>query len=255
MLKRLLDFTYDAYVDFIRLLKMKYRIVPFCQAEEAEAPFLILRHDVDASLRAALKMAKMEKKLGVKSTYFVLFSHKLYNLLEKDSMAALREISMLGHEIGLHYDVGTYEGYGQDLRETLQNEAQMLEHILGGKIHSVACHNVSLMTGQDPFREFKDYINVYDPRFCKSYVSDSCRAWFLKDLQSLLGFKFKEVQLLIHPFLWTEDACQRDEVLIGLFQDAQIKNEKYKLEWLRAWHESPKVKKYEKAILKEMRRR
>jgi hypothetical protein len=242
------SFTYDAYIKFLKLLKQSFRIVPFCEATEGAGSFLILRHDVDASLEAALKMAKVEHKLGIRSTYFVLFSYKFYNLLERDDLATLREISKLGHEIGLHYDVVTYESYGQDLRETLETEIGLLRRLLGRKIFSIAGHNVSLMTGEDPFKDIEGYINAYDPELCRNYVSDSCRSWFLKDLIRLLESNYRKVQLLIHPILWTEDFCERDAVLERLFQEIERKNNDYKQMWLEAWHKNPKVKEYDRVI-------
>jgi hypothetical protein len=242
------NFTYDAYIKFLKLLKQNFRVVPFCEATEGAEPFLILRHDVDASLEAALKMAKMEHKLGLRSTYFVLFSYKFYNLLERDDLATLREISKLSHEVGLHYDVVTYESYGQDLRETLESEIRLLERLLGRKVFSIARHNVSLMTGEDPFKGIKDYINAYDPELCNNYVSDSCRSWFLNDLRRLLDFNCKKVQLLIHPFLWTEDICERDAVLERLFQGIEKKSNGYKQMWLDVWHRNPKVKEYDRLV-------
>lgn len=250
MINELKDFTYDAYVKFLKLLKQRYRIGPFCEVSNAEIPFLILRHDVDASLEAALKMARIENGLKIKSTYFMLFSHKLYNLLEKDDLAMLREISKLGHEVGLHYDVVTYESYGQDLRQTLNNEIELIERLLNRKVLSIARHNVSITDGKDPFKDIKGYINAYDPRLCENYVSDSCRAWFLKDVSRLLDFNYEEVQLLIHPFLWTEGICERDAVLERLFQEIEMKNREYKQKWLEVWHTNPKVKAYDKLLRK-----
>jgi hypothetical protein len=246
VIDNLKNFTYDAYIKFLELLRQNFRIIPFCEISKQHDSFLILRHDVDASLEAALKMAKIEHKLGARATYFVLFSYKFYNLLERDDLATLREISKLGHEIGLHYDVATYEGYGQDLEETLESEIRLLERLLGRKVFSVARHNVSLMTGGDPFKNIKGYINAYDPELCRNYVSDSCRSWFLKDLTRLLDFSYKKVQLLIHPFLWTEDICERDAVLERLFQGIERKNSDYRQMWLEVWHKSPKVKEYDK---------
>jgi hypothetical protein len=242
------NFTYDAYIKFLRLLKQNFRIVPFCEATDDACSFLILRHDVDASLEAALKMAKIEHELGIRSTYFVLFSYKFYNLLERDDLATLREISKLGHEIGLHYDVVTYESYDQALRETLKTEISLLKRLLGRNIFSIARHNVSLMTGEDPFKDIKGYINAYDPELCRNYVSDSCRSWFLKDLTRLLEFNYRKVQLLIHPFLWTEDFCERDTVLERLFQGIERKNNDYKQMWLEVWRKNPKVKEYDRLI-------
>lgn len=246
MINELKDFTYDAYTKVLELIKQRYRIMPFCEVSKQDDSFLILRHDIDASLEVALKMAKIENKLGVKSTYFVLFSNKFYNILEKDDLNILKEISKLGHEIGLHYDVEVYESYHQDIMQTLKNEITLLERLLNKKVFSIACHNVSLMSKKDPLKEVDCYINAYDPEFCDNYVSDSCRAWYLKDLSRLLSFNYKKAQLLIHPILWTEDVCNRDDILERFFQDIEKKNKDYKLKWLEVWHNSPKVKDYDK---------
>lgn len=248
MIDELKNFTYNAYVKLLTLLKQNFRIVPFSEVSKDDGSFLILRHDVDASLEVALKMARLEKSLGIKSTYFVLFSHKFYNLLEKDSLTMLKEISECDHEIGLHYDAETYESYSRDMKETLETEIRLLEHILNRKVFSIACHNVSIMSGQDPFKDIAGYINAYNPKFCQNFVSDSCRAWFPRDLSRLLDFNWSRWQLLIHPFLWTEDICERDTVLERLFQGIERKNREYKLYWLEVWHNSPKVMEYDKQI-------
>ncbi len=93
-----------------------------------------------------------------------------------------------------------------------------------------------------------DYVNAYDPYLFENYVSDSCRAWNLEDLSRLLDFNCKKVQLLIHPFLWTEDVCERDAVLERLFQKVEQKNRDYKLKWLKNWLGNPRVKKYDSLV-------
>lgn len=253
MIRALQDFTYDAYVRLLISLKKKCKILPFCEVSEATTPYLILRHDVDASLEAALRMANMEHDLGVRSTYFVLFSYKFYNLLERGDFTILKEISRLGHEIGLHYDVLTYESYGRNMKDTLEHEIKMLERLVDTRVTSIARHNVSLTTREDPFKDVRNYVNAYNPELCEIFVSDSCRAWFLNDLSRFLDGHWKRGQLLIHPFLWTEDACERCCVLEKLFQTFEEKNKEYKLMWLRAWHTQPKVKEYDRSIKKNKR--
>lgn len=226
-------FKFEAYVKLLKRLKQRYKIIPFCEVTSKDESFLLLRHDLDASIKVALKMARAEKRLGVRSTYFVMFSNKLYNILEKDNLEALRNLAKLGHEIGLHYDVPTYEKYGGDLRVTLETEIALLERLVDRKVFSIACHNVSIMTGEDPFKNVTEYMNVYAPRFHQNYVSDSCRAWYPKHLEELLNFKHEKVQLLIHPFLWTEDVCELGDVLEMLFQDIEEENRNYKRWWLK----------------------
>lgn len=253
MIGQLANFTYSAYVDLLKFLQSKYRVITFSEVHEVNCLYLILRHDIDASLDAALTMAKIENRLNIRSTYFVLFSHKLYNLRAKDDSNTLKEISKLGHEIGLHYDVEAYESYGRDLKETLKNEIELLQNLLNRKVFSIACHNPTTVTVEDPFKNITEYVNAYDPEFCRNYVSDSCRAWYLEDLSRLLNFNYKKVQLLIHPFLWTEDICKREAVLERLFRDIEDKNLDYKLKWLELWHKNPRVKDYDKLIEKHKR--
>jgi hypothetical protein len=231
--KELQMFKFEAYVKLLKWLKQRYQIIPFCEVTSKIDSFLLLRHDIDASIKIALKMAKVERRLGVRSTYFVMFSNKLYNILERDNLEALRNLAELGHEIGLHYDVLAYEEYGPDLRRTLETEIALLERLSDRKVCSIAPHNVSLMTGEDPFKNIAEYRNVYAPEFHQNYVSDSCRAWYPRNLEELLNFKYEKVQLLIHPFLWTENVCKLDDVMEMLFEDMEKENRNYRRWWLK----------------------
>ena len=246
------DFTYDGYVRFLRFLKRRYEIGPLSQFSRAKDPYLILRHDVDGSLEAALKMARIDNDLEIRSTFFVMFSYKFYNILEKEDLAMLREISKLGHEIGLHYDIAVYRDYGRDLEQTLKKEIELLEYLVDSRVLSIACHNPSI-NKDDPFLGLRGYINAYNSKYCENYTSDSCRAWCLKDLSRLLNSNLRRVQLLIHPFLWTDDVCGRDAILQRLFRKIEEKNEDYKLKWLDRWRNSPKVKEYDEQVNKFMR--
>jgi hypothetical protein len=60
---------------------------------------IMLRHDVDRVPGNALKMAKLEHSLGLKSTYYVRKVPAVYS----DSL--VRSLHGLGHEVGYHYEV------------------------------------------------------------------------------------------------------------------------------------------------------
>lgn len=108
------------------------------------------------------------------------------------------------------------------------------------KVFSIACHNVSIVSNEDPFKDITGYINAYDPELCENYVSDSCRAWYLEDLSRLLNFNYKKVQLLIHPFLWTEDVCKRDAVLERLFREIEKKKQGLQVKMAGGLAQKPK---------------
>jgi hypothetical protein len=63
---------------------------------------LLLRHDVDLSLEAALSMARLEAEAGSRATYFLMTRSVFYNLASPVGEAALAELRELGHAVGLH---------------------------------------------------------------------------------------------------------------------------------------------------------
>ena len=243
------DFTLKSYVKLLQYLTHIYKIVPFCEIPRKNIPYLILRHDIDISLAAALKMAWIERNLGVRSTYFVLFSGKSYNVLEGENVNILRQISKLGHEIGLHYHVSQYRSYGRDVKKTLKMEIQLLEYLLGRKVYSIARHGP---WDRDPFATIKQYINANHPRFRRNvFVHDSARAWTpLQGLLKALNDPPRRVQLLTHPENWQEEKISREALLERFFQDAEKKNKAHKRQLKKIWQTDPSVIEYEAFIEK-----
>jgi peptidoglycan/xylan/chitin deacetylase (PgdA/CDA1 family) len=194
------------YVKLIRYLSQTYKIVPFCEMPKDDAPYVLLRHDVDVSLLPALKMAKVEHEMGVKSTYFILVSSMHYNSFEGRNANMIRQISMLGHEVGLHYDSEQYRRYSQDAKQALRMEIRALEGFLGKKVTSISCHAPS---GPDSFMNVEGYINADSPQLREVYVHDSGRMWTVKSLDVLLNKHPRRVQLLLHPNLWEGKIARR----------------------------------------------
>jgi len=95
------DFTLDKYEILCKGLKeQNYNFYTILDAIESNPipPFVVLRHDVDRSPSNALLMAKIENKLGIKSTYNFRIKGRLFDVPK------MKEISSLGHEIGYHYE-------------------------------------------------------------------------------------------------------------------------------------------------------
>ena len=63
---------------------------------------LLLRHDVDLSLDAALRLAELEADAGATATYFLMTESVFYNLASNEGSAALAHLRELGHRVGLH---------------------------------------------------------------------------------------------------------------------------------------------------------
>ena len=198
--KELSRFNPKTYVKLIKYLGQIYKIVPFGEIPKEDVPYLVLRHDVDVSLGSALKMAEIEHEMGVRSTYFVWLSGKLYNPLEGRNVCFMKKICALDHEIGLHYDTYQYGCYGQDDVHALKMEIEILENLLGRKIIAISCH--AFRGNPSSFLEISGYINADDPRLRDVYVYESRKLWSVKSLSILLNNHPRRVQLLIHPCHW-----------------------------------------------------
>jgi hypothetical protein len=75
---------------------------------EAGKPLLLLRHDVDQHPVSALKMARIEAELGVRSTWYFRWRTAKPMVVET--------IAGEGHAVGLHYETLTRELLRRDLR-------------------------------------------------------------------------------------------------------------------------------------------
>src|SRR5688572_11464273 len=98
-------FDFDTYGRLLDLLKSGRPNLTFRDFHSGTSPdrFFILRHDVDMSPAAALRMAEWESARGFRATYFVLLTSEWYNLLELRHVGFPRRLVELGHEVGLHY--------------------------------------------------------------------------------------------------------------------------------------------------------
>lgn len=246
-LKHLTSFTLESYVQLLKYLKQKYKIVPVCKLSRKDTPHLILRHDIDYSLPASLKMAQIEKDLNIKSTYFVMLSSGLYNLLSENNIDIIQQISKLGHEIGLHYYPTQYRLYNRNPMKTLEIEIELLEHLLGKKIYSIARHG---HWDKDPFAGIKKYINANHPYFRGNlFVHESGRAWTpLQGLARLLNDPPKRVQLLIHAGNWQEDKIDRVALLERYCQDFKNKISWSKRRFLEYFQTDQLIIDYDNAV-------
>ena len=227
------NFTLNDYIELLQYFNKTHEFITFSEYEKKSATnaIILLRHDIDFSLEKALSMAIIEAELGIKSTYFILFSSPFYNVLDDDNIEIVGKIKELGHEIGLHYDVSIIaRGNKKSPLSLLNAQVNILKELTGNQISSIAMHNPST-SGKDIFRH-TNYINSYDDKFLKgmAYFSDSCMAWrndFIKSME-LNNFPSK-IQLVIHPFVWSEIELNRwdklDQFVTIKIQEMENKGE------------------------------
>ena len=144
---------------------------------------VLLRHDVDLSLDAALRMAELESEEHATATYFLMTQSVFYNLASSEGGAALVRLRELGHRIGLH---------------AVYPDAELDERFDA----VVAWHNPDPEYMADPL---EGAVNVmqegyFDP---STYRSDSNQRWRSGcPHEELAAGAFPWLQLLTHPEIW-----------------------------------------------------
>ena len=95
------DFSLEHYRELLRAARAGgYRYGTFGAAPEPGD--LLVRHDVDLSLEAALEMAELEAEEEATTTYLLMTRSVFYNLASREGEAALARLRALGHRVGLH---------------------------------------------------------------------------------------------------------------------------------------------------------
>jgi len=94
-------FALDHYRELLHAARAGgYRFAHFDQPPQRGD--LLLRHDVDLSLDAALRMAELEAEEGASATYFLMTESVFYNLASTEGVATAARLRELGHRVGLH---------------------------------------------------------------------------------------------------------------------------------------------------------
>ena len=208
-------FTYQGYAEMIFLLQQNgYEISDYHKWEDVEKP-VILRHDIDNSPEKALQLARLENKLSVRSTYFVLLTSDFYNVFSKHTEDALREIAKQGHEIGLHFDEKRYpEVFGKpdECIEYVLKEARILQDALGFPITTVSMHRPSKMM-LDANLEIPAMVNSYGTTFFHTfkYLSDSRHCWREPVADIISSKQYPRLHILTHAISWDERPMDIDQ--------------------------------------------
>lgn len=202
------EFTRDRYRAHVRQIKSQYPC-RFYHDFDPKERFVLLRHDIDMSVHAALALARIEAEEGVQSTYFLLPGSIYYNLLDPYVQRVTEEICSLGHALGLHFDARNYPvDTVAALEKHLHAERRFLEEYCNLSIKAFSFHNPATLT--DEFREhsYAGMVNTYAEYFRTQleYVSDSNGIWRHRSLTEVLASDPPRLHVLTHPIWWSDTA-------------------------------------------------
>jgi hypothetical protein len=198
----------ELYADFLELAKARgFAFVRFQDLRPGAPPrperHIALRHDVDFAPAYSLQMAELEHEAGVASTFFVLVDGQFYNPLARETVEAIRGIHGLGHEVGLHFALGS--AIHDDAGEEVAFRIDVLSDILGAPVRAFTQH--------DPVNAGPATIDL--PSRCEGcfdadqaarehdllYVSESAMMWRDHTFETALDQE-RNLCLLAHPHSW-----------------------------------------------------
>lgn len=226
----MIDFTLEKYKLLCSVLLEKgYRTVTVSDYIKTSGSGIqkcaVLRHDVDRKAGNALKMAELEYRLGVHSTYYFRYPYTFKPLI-------MRLVEDLGHEVGYHYEVlskarGDYPAAIRMFAEELQAFNSICE------VKSICMHGspLSPYDNRDLWRVYQlDEYNLVGEAYLSvgkdfSYYSDTGRSWSPRNkirdcftgkeeakvvettdelIDAIRCGQFGNLYLLVHPERWAE---------------------------------------------------
>ena len=204
-------FSYTEYKNIISLVREHLPIKDFSEITNKTKKFCVLRHDIEFSIDRAYKLAKVEKDIGVSSTYTVQLRNNTYNALSEKNIDLIKKIKDLGHHIGLHQNPPLMEF--KKLGSYIMTDIQILEHFYGFDIDRFAFHRPK-KEYLSSYVHLRDKINCYDKKFFHYfdekpdkinvlYLSDSNHNWKFGYPLDYDFSKINKLQLLTHPYSWT----------------------------------------------------
>lgn len=232
-------FTYSEYRELLRLAQSRYRFVFYDRAGEVNnaEPIVYWRHDIDASVKRAEVLARIEAETGAFSTYFVHLHSKFYHFWERDTLATLCAIAEMGHQIGLHFDCHFYGGLvANRLGELVQSEAQLLSTVVGQPVSAFSFHDPTDEILQNRDSRIGGLVNAYSEYFLQQvdYVSDSAGIWQFHTLYEVLEKqKYRRLQVVTHPVWWTREPLSPKDKVLTVITEQAVDLERYYLSHAR----------------------
>jgi hypothetical protein len=193
------DFSLEHYRELLRAARQGgYRWAGFDRAPEAGD--VILRHDVDLSLEAAVALAELEAEEEAWSSWFLMTRSVFYNLDSAEGERTIERLRALGHRVAHH---AVYPHVDLDER---------FDRV-------VAWHNPDPEYVNEPI---EGVVNVMQPPWFdrRHYRSDSNQHWRSGcPHDALARGELEWVQMLTHPEIWVYPGGTMRETMVA-FLDA-----------------------------------
>jgi hypothetical protein len=177
------DFTLEKYDQLCKaILRLDCPVMTvrdFLAAGQPEDLSIVLRHDVDRGMGAALRMAELEADCGIAATYYVRATPGVFKPW------ALTRLHELGHEVGYHYEVlAKARGDSKRAMALFRRELKRFRQIV--PVDTISMHGSPLSPWNNldvwETHDFKDHDVVGDAMSSIDgenvyYFTDTGRSW------------------------------------------------------------------------------
>jgi hypothetical protein len=193
-------FSLDHYREIVRAARTGgYRFASFDRPPGRGD--LLVRHDVDLSLEAAIEMAELEADEGAVATYLLMTRSVFYNLASREGDQAIARLRELGHRVGLHavYPDATLDERFDAVVAWHNPDPEYMTAPIGGAVNAMGDIH-------------------FDPAAYRSDSNGRWRAGCPHDELRVGAFPW--LQLLIHPEIWVYPGDTMAETMHAML-DAQ----------------------------------
>lgn len=223
-----LSSSYKAYKGILKNIIETNKLVDYNDVKANTNSFILLRHDVEFSVERAFNLSLVEDLFDVKSSYFFQLSNNAYNILSKKNTNMIKNMYKRGHKIGLHFHLN---GLTQksDIVKRIKKEVNVIETLLNIPIDRFSIHrptkealkmNINIPglinTYNNLYFTFTDSPDKIETNEIK-YIADSKHIWNYALPNKITFNNFNKIQLLVHPYSWTEEGFNNIENFKSLF--------------------------------------
>jgi hypothetical protein len=221
------DFSYEYFRRMLQALQANFETHLFSEVPGIlrcmeRQPKLVLRHDIDVSLKRALKMAEISLDFGVRATYMVMINSSVYRLDNETSREILRQLIAMGHQVALHFDVDDDQRASNCEISTVETKIvaarKHLEQIIRRPVQSISFHRPIPQFLRGPLF-ISGMVNAYSSELMDWYLTDSKGCWREGEpLPTLATWEKPLLQLLIHPIWWGDQHKSPEDRLQEFFE-------------------------------------
>ena len=191
---------------------------------------ILLRHDIDLKKRSSLKIASLEKKMNICSTFYFRAVSQIFD--EK----IIKSIAEMGHEIGYHYEnLALAKGNYETAMVLFKKHLEMFRKIT--RINTICMHGNSLSKFDNrklwEKYSYRDFGIIGEPYFDLDfnkvlYLTDTAQRWNGSDIsvrdhvKSNFNYSFRTtfdiinninklpdtIMLTVHPDRWTDNPLE-----------------------------------------------